>query len=559
MTSAGSFFSPSSITNCCLWLDATDAPTIGLSGSSVISWRDKSGSNNNATSNLSYTAPTRSTINGLTAVNFGTTATQMNLTMALSAQAKSCFAVFRHTVDIFAQTGKFQNFVGTNTSGNLNFTVNGATANTYSISLAPNAFAGNTATYTVPTSSYNFQTATFLTAIQDTTAANNIFTVNGSSATASVNNVAANYNTGSVSLELSRADTLNVNYKTTWLLGEYIQYNGYIAPFQRQQIEGYLAWKWGLQGNLPSTHPYRSYRPYANAPVPLAVPPISFTIGSFSNPATISGLSLWFDAADTTTVTLNGTTVSAWADKSSNAYNVSQATAANQPTYTQNLLNGLPGVVAGGSAVFQLSNANVATANLFESGANFTSFIVMNLTAPPTSDNTSPLAMTGGTTRYAQFGFGPAQSYRYAFDAGQIASPRITATDASMFGSNVIQNVSRATTTTFGMRTNGTALTTALLGTNTNLITDSSLVLRVIWQSSGSFIPVMNVFEVLHYKRALTLAETQQMEGYLAWKWGLQENLPSNHPFKDPGYTPFSYATFVPSVVRRITQGGPYP
>jgi len=26
-------------------------------------------------------------------------------------------------------------------------------------------------------------------------------------------------------------------------------------------IDGYLAWKWGLQANLPATHPYKKYAP----------------------------------------------------------------------------------------------------------------------------------------------------------------------------------------------------------------------------------------------------------------------------------------------------------
>jgi hypothetical protein len=29
----------------------------------------------------------------------------------------------------------------------------------------------------------------------------------------------------------------------------------------RQKIEGYLAWKWGLEGNLPSGHPYKNAAP----------------------------------------------------------------------------------------------------------------------------------------------------------------------------------------------------------------------------------------------------------------------------------------------------------
>ena len=33
-----------------------------------------------------------------------------------------------------------------------------------------------------------------------------------------------------------------------------------VAP-ERQRIEGYLAWKWGLQGNLPADHPWKAAPP----------------------------------------------------------------------------------------------------------------------------------------------------------------------------------------------------------------------------------------------------------------------------------------------------------
>ena len=39
--------------------------------------------------------------------------------------------------------------------------------------------------------------------------------------------------------------------------------------------------------------------------------------------------------------------------------------------------------------------------------------------------------------------------------------------------------------------------------------------------------------EILVYNRVLITFQRQQMEGYLAWKWGLQANLPANHPFKN--------------------------
>ena len=50
------------------------------------------------------------------------------------------------------------------------------------------------------------------------------------------------------------------------------------------------------------------------------------------NPKSIAGLALWLDASDSSTITLNGATVSQWRDKSGNARDLSEATANNQPT-----------------------------------------------------------------------------------------------------------------------------------------------------------------------------------------------------------------------------------
>jgi hypothetical protein len=42
---------------------------------------------------------------------------------------------------------------------------------------------------------------------------------------------------------------------------ELIIHNTALTTFQRQQVEGYLAWKWGLQGSLPANHPYKLWPP----------------------------------------------------------------------------------------------------------------------------------------------------------------------------------------------------------------------------------------------------------------------------------------------------------
>ena len=53
-------------------------------------------------------------------------------------------------------------------------------------------------------------------------------------------------------------------------------------------------------------------------------------------------LALWLDAEDTASITLNGSTVSQWDDKSGNNFNFANATASEQPAYLATGLNGKP-------------------------------------------------------------------------------------------------------------------------------------------------------------------------------------------------------------------------
>ena len=41
----------------------------------------------------------------------------------------------------------------------------------------------------------------------------------------------------------------------------------------------------------------------------------------------------------------------------------------------------------------------------------------------------------------------------------------------------------------------------------------------------------MYISEIILYQSQLTKDQYQQVEGYLAWKWGLQTSLPTNHPY----------------------------
>jgi hypothetical protein len=66
-------------------------------------------------------------------------------------------------------------------------------------------------------------------------------------------------------------------------------------------------------------------------------------------PCNLPGRLLWLDASTSSTLTLSGSNVSQWNDKSGNGNNPLQATMSNQPTYSATGLNGRPAVVFSGN------------------------------------------------------------------------------------------------------------------------------------------------------------------------------------------------------------------
>jgi hypothetical protein len=60
---------------------------------------------------------------------------------------------------------------------------------------------------------------------------------------------------------------------------EAIGYSNILTTAQRQDVEGYLAWKWGLTASLPSTHPYKIF-PFiiTPEPIPRSIPDSSFIV-----------------------------------------------------------------------------------------------------------------------------------------------------------------------------------------------------------------------------------------------------------------------------------------
>jgi hypothetical protein len=91
--------------------------------------------------------------------------------------------------------------------------------------------------------------------------------------------------TGGITTGLNAAHTVSSMFfigrgsANTQYTGQYCEilvYNSGITTLQRQQVEGYLAWKWGIQASLPVTHTY-----YAQAPIGLR--PANITLLSSSD------------------------------------------------------------------------------------------------------------------------------------------------------------------------------------------------------------------------------------------------------------------------------------
>jgi hypothetical protein len=300
---------------------------------------------------------------------------------------------------------------------------------------------------------------------------------------------------------------------------EFIWFNGTLSGYQRQQIEGYLAWKWGLQSSLPSTHLFKN-----------AIP----TRSTNFMPTSVPGIALWLDAADASTIVGTASLVNEWKDKSGNGLNATKNTDV-APTYSSTgFNNGLPGVLFNGSTT-KLHTPSISPRPVLSSnGTDTTIFAVMNwvggvnanLLGLDTTTNMFCLFLPwtrptgGGRNMFVDLGndtlgrFGQDNELYYTDSTPLIFS--ITRSGAN--GSIFINGNIHASSTTLG-GTIGT--TTQTLGIGCSVA------------NGGVFNSY--IAEILIYNRALTTAERQQVEGYLAWKWRRQSTLGTTHPYSKFG------------------------
>jgi hypothetical protein len=486
-------FSPYSIPGLQLWLDAADSATI--TGTTVVTaWKDKSANGYIATqSPVSVGSITRSTQNNLNVVVID------NRTMRIPSFSWSTFT----TMFFVVKTNNWFYSCGTAEVGYLGYFLTGNWSLFYR-----RAFGGvidsvnSLGVNIIPSST---QWCILSIGYGGRTQAEN-YCVNGTPrATTLCNPVGDSTDVTLLSIN-GRWDT-TYQYTPNGMIAEILHYNSSITTSQRQQVETYLAQKWGLIDNLPTGHPGK------------VLPP-------FTTPNGISGCQLWLDAADSATIT-GTTSVTAWRDKSVNGYSFTNASY-SAGTITLSSLNSKSTINLG---------TNVMTTSSFPWTTWNTIFFVVSA---DTWMYSSALVLTG------------LQAYFY------------TANWQLIFNFNIFEdaNIARETGILYGLgllnkyciisvgygggtqasnyAVNGTVrYTTSGISSGNGTITpgteipQSTLTTAPLWLNGGSTYNygTSQVAEIIHYDNELTNSQRQQVEGYLAWKWGLQSSLPSTHPY----------------------------
>jgi hypothetical protein len=237
----GPRFTPATITTntFSLWLDATDASTLTLSGNTVTQWRTKwiTYSQTGISGSPQYT--TSSLLNNNACVSFSSSWISWNFNV-------SSVTIFAVTAQL-GQTNEYSFILGPNTSTGpvILFAPNPNPPGVLVIANGGSTLARN------PAVTYYDGIAGVVTAVF--AGANSLIGWNGS------------FTTGTVGTNAFGAMYLGRDWSgvlQNQLVGEVIIYTGVLPLQQRQQVEGYLAWKWGFRSQLPSTHPYRNVKLY---------------------------------------------------------------------------------------------------------------------------------------------------------------------------------------------------------------------------------------------------------------------------------------------------------
>ncbi len=243
------------------------------------------------------------------------------------------------------------------------------------------------------------------------------------------------------------------------------------------------------------------------------------------NPKSISGLSLWLDASQSSSVTLNSGNVSQWSDLSGNGRNFTQATAAAQPLYATAAMNGRSVVRADGT-----NHSMSQTAGTSINAASITMIFAMRhvtwqagVAKYPNLFDTDLTAFEPDGLRFEQYN--NAES-AVVGDTNSFQALPVLTTSAVGLAPRVLTFTANSATLGLAVRSNGAASASVTV-TATNYPTAFATGTRGPFFLFVGFWNVAErrsnaeIGELLIYNRALSTSELQQAERGLGRKWGI--------------------------------------
>lgn len=236
----------------------------------------------------------------------------------------------------------------------------------------------------------------------------------------------------------------------------------------------------------------------------------------------IPGFSLWLDSADSNTTILSGANVTRWNDKSGSGFNAISPAGSN-PTLRSAGLNGLNTITFNGtSQFFQLANANMLDYNVNDFAIFSVAQLNLNNNIQNLISKNSPglpqwrLALENNQIQLIIFNI---------FITSSLSSIAPSAGWALLSGM-VYRNTGNV------LVLNGTSISTGV-PIGGSLTNSFNTTIGAAFSGGYARFWAADMAEILVFNASLTTFQRQQVEGYLAWKWGIQANLPANHPFKN--------------------------
>jgi len=264
------------------------------------------------------------------------------------------------------------------------------------------------------------------------------------------------------------------------------------------------------------------------------------------SPTNVTGLTIWIDASDVNNTGSNpahGTGVATWVNKAG-AFNAAQGNSSLRPVMASGVLNDLDVVrftrpanntarylefnSAAIATLLNTTNTAIAVARANNGGGDNDTQRSMYVFARPGWHSGMtlighPSATSVGTTRWlgtqtTNIG----QSLPYTQGQFEVITRTVKGTTTSPPASIQIflvhTNQPATSNTTYALWNHGSSANILRLGCA---------------HVSGNFTGGLDgdIAEILFYNRELSTEERQELEGYLAWKWGLEDSLPTDHPY----------------------------